>query len=273
MDRRPLGWPAKAVASFLIPLVLYYPTHSAAEPVRVHHLEGIAHGFLVLRDLDGKAIARGEVDQLVSGNDGVVTVDMNFHFNDGSSFREITKFTQHGEFRLVGDKTTQKGPSFKQESESEIDAKAGNITVRTVDGGKEKVTTKHMDLPPDVANGLLTVLLKNLSKPGVAATVSMVAVGSSPRLVHLDIVPQEETTLKYGAAVHKAEHFVVKIRMGGIAGVIAPLMGKQPPDLQFWILESEVPAFLQSEGKLSADTPVWRIQVASPDADSLKALH
>ena len=33
---------------------------------------------------------------------------MNFHRNDGSSFREITKSTQHGEFRLVSDKMTQK---------------------------------------------------------------------------------------------------------------------------------------------------------------------
>jgi hypothetical protein len=29
--------------------------------------------------------------------------------------------------------------------------------------------------------------------------------------------------------------------------------------------------FLQSEGQLSADTPVWRIQIGSPDAESLKA--
>lgn len=266
-DRRP----AEALPCFLILLVLYCPTVSAAEPVPVHHLEGITHGFLVLRDLDGKAIAHGELDQLVSGKDGVVTADMNFHFNDGSSFREITKFTQHGEFRLVSDKVTQKGPSFKQQSESEIDAKAGNITVRTVDGGKEKVTTKHMDLLPDVANGMLPVLMKNLSKPGTPATVSMVAVGASPRLVHLNIIPLEETTLKYGAAVHKTQHFVVKIRIGGIAGVIAPLVGKQPPDIQFWILETGAPVFLQSEGQLSADTPVWRIQIGSPDAESLKA--
>ena len=133
------------------------------------------------------------------------------------------------------------------------------------------MTTKHMDLPPDVANGMLPVLMKNLSKPGTPATVSMVAVGASPRLVHLNIVPQEETTLKYGAAVHKTQHFVVKIRIGGIAGVIAPLVGKQPPDIQFWILETGAPVFLQSEGQLSADTPVWRIQIGSPDAESLKA--
>lgn len=159
---------------------------------------------------------------------------MNFQFSDGSSFREITKFTQHAEFRLLSDKATQKGPSFKQDSESEIDAKSGNITVRTMEGGKEKVATKHMDLPPDVSNGMLSVLMKNLSKPGTPGTVSLVTLSSSPRMVQLDIVPQNETTLKFDGAVHKAQHFVVKIKIGGLAGVIAPLLGKQPPDLQMW---------------------------------------
>jgi hypothetical protein len=250
--------------------LLTCPSSSSAAPVSVRHLEGITHGLLVLRDLDGKAIAYGELDQVVGRKDEVVTTDMKFHFNDGSSFREITKFTQHGEFRLVSDKMIQKGPSFSKESESALDAKSGNITVRTKDGGREKVSTKHLDLPPDVSNGMLPVLLKNLTKPGTAATVSMVAVSSSPRLVQLNIAPQEEPTFKYSAAAHKAQHFVVKIKIGGIAGVIAPLVGKRPPDLQMWILESEAPSFLQSEGQLSADTPVWRIQITSPDAEALK---
>jgi hypothetical protein len=148
MDRILPEWPAEALPSFLILLVFYYPTLSAAEPIPVHHLEGITHGFLVLRDLDGKAIAHSGLDQLVNGKDGVVTVEMNFHFNDGSSLREVTKFTQHGEFRLVSDKVTQKGPSFKQESESEVDAKAGNITARTVDGGKVVPAMSLCSRPP-----------------------------------------------------------------------------------------------------------------------------
>jgi hypothetical protein len=211
------------------------------------------------------------LDQVVSGKTGLVTSDMNFHFMDGSSFRQITKYTQHGEFRLVSDKIVQKGPSFARQSEVQIDAKTGSITVHTVEGEKERTTTKHLDLPPDVSNGMLTVLLKNLSKPGTAATVSMVAASSSPRLIKLDIVPQEETTLKFGATTHKTQRFLVKVKVGGIAGVIAPLVGKQPPDVQLWILESEAPTFLQSEGPLAEGTPVWRIELASPDAEALKA--
>ena len=82
-------------------LLLYYSANSAATPVRVRHMEGITHGFLILPGLDGKTIAYGELDQVVGDKTGIVTTDMNFHFNDGSSFREITKFTQQSEFRLV----------------------------------------------------------------------------------------------------------------------------------------------------------------------------
>ena len=266
-------WPAKLLLFVSITLLLHYPVDAVAAPVKVRHMEGVTHGFLVLRDQDGKAIARGELDQVVGPNDGVVTADMKFHFNDCSLFQEITKYTQHGEFRLVSDKIIQKGPAFKQQSESEIDAKTGNIMVRTMDGGKEKVTTKHLDLPADVSNGMLSVLLKNLAKSGEGGTVSMVAASSSPRLVQLNIAPEEETTLKFDGAEHKTRHFVIKIKIGGLAGVVAPLMGKQPPDLQMWILETEAPTFLQSEGQLSADTPVWQIQVASPDAQALKSLR
>jgi len=34
--------------------------------------------------------------------------------------------------------------------------------VRTTEKGKEKRTTKQMSLPPDVANGLLFIVAKNI---------------------------------------------------------------------------------------------------------------
>ena len=50
--------------------------------------------------------------------DGLVVGDLRFRFKDGSLYEEITKFTQRGKFRLVSDQVVQKGPSFKQQSES-----------------------------------------------------------------------------------------------------------------------------------------------------------
>jgi hypothetical protein len=57
---------------------------------------------------------------------------------------------------------------------------------------------------------------------------------------------------------------VVKVELGGVAGVVAPLVGKQPPDSHVWILGGEVPAFLKAELPLYPNGPSCRIELASP---------
>jgi hypothetical protein len=48
----------------------------------------------------------------------------------------------------------------------QLDASTGQLTVRYSDGGKQKQMTKHLDLPDDVANGLLLTLIKNIDPRG-----------------------------------------------------------------------------------------------------------
>src|SRR5215469_10697320 len=86
---------------FLCSLITALTLSAVAEPVHVRHLEGVTRGFLRIRDLDGKTIAYGELNQVVSGKDDLVTSDLQFQFVDGSSYKEVTKFTQRNEFRLV----------------------------------------------------------------------------------------------------------------------------------------------------------------------------
>jgi hypothetical protein len=81
-----------------------------------------------------------------------------------------------------------------------------------------------------------------------------------------------------GGTEHKAKHYIGKIKIGGVAGVVAPLIGKQPPDTDLWITSGDAPTFLKSKGPVSADSPVWEIQLTSPEwsqtADLQKnALH
>jgi len=59
-------------------------------------------------------------------------------------------------------------------------------------------------------------------------------------------------------------HFVLKIEIGGVSGMIAPLLGKQPPDIHIWILGGEAPAFVKSESQLYLGGPIWRIELVSP---------
>jgi hypothetical protein len=244
----------------------------AAEPVPVRHVEGVTFGFLVLRDLEGHDLAYGDIKQVVKpAHEGYVVSELKFRFKDGSSYEEITKYTQNGRFRLLSDQTTEKGPAFKKQIETWVDAKSGKVTYRDLDKdkekGKEKTTTKQMSLPDDVANGILFILLKNID-PSAGATVSFVAVSEKPRVVKWNIEPGAERTIKAGLLELKAQHYIVKTKIEGVAGKVAPLVGKQPPDIHVWLVKSEAPTFLEFEGPLSEDGPVWRIELAAPEADT-----
>jgi len=57
---------------------------------------------------------------------------------------------------------------------------------------------------------------------------------------------------------------VVHVDIKGLAGAVAPLLGKDPPDSHMWILQGEAPAFLKSESPLFPDGPLWRIELTSP---------
>jgi hypothetical protein len=256
-----------AFGTFAFCLSLILSSNLLAETVPVRQVEGVTLGFLVLRNSNGQIIANGELKQVVKDRDaGLVISDMQFRFKDGSFYDEITKFTQNGTFRLVSDQVLQKGPSFKHDSESWIDATSGKVTVRTVEKGKQKETTKHLDLPPDVCNGFLNTLLKNVDS-NRETTVSMVAASTSPRVVKLNIFPEQARSFSIGLIKHEAQHYRVRVKIEGVAGAIAPLIGKQPADIQVWIVKSEAPTFLEFEGQLSQDTPVWRMQLAAPQVD------
>jgi hypothetical protein len=217
----------------------------------------------VLRNLSGETLAHGELKQVVRPDDPVVMADLQFHFKDGSFYREITKFTQRGTFRLVSDKVVEEGPSFKQDSESWVDAKTGEVTVRMMEKGKEKSVTKHLDLPKDVANGLLFTIAKNID-PTHETVLSMAVASTKPRVVRLRITPAHEKTVRAGPLTYNAQHFIVQVEVPGAAGVVAPLLGKQPPNIHLWVLKSEAPTFIEFEGPLSEDNPVWRIELAAP---------
>jgi hypothetical protein len=149
--------------------------------------------------------------------------------------------------------------------ETLIDAASGQVTVRyTDDHGQEQVLTEHLELPPDVANGILFTLLKNVQPSVHKATVSYVAATPKPRLVNLEIIPQGQEPFSIGSYTHKAMRYVVKVKIGGVAGAIARFMGKQPPDTQTWVLAGGAPAFVRSDGPLYGDGPVWRMELAIP---------
>ena len=258
-------WNIRAISIRLLLLLvsLLPPTILAADGVAVRYKEGVSHGFLVLRTPEGKPIADGESTQVAQGDH--VTSHLWFKFKDGSSYDQTTVFSQRGTFRLLRDHVIQQGPSFKHQMETSIDASKGEVTVRYTDDHKqEKVTTEHLELPPDLANGILFTLLKNVQPEAPKTTVSYVAAMPKARVVNLEIVPRGQKPFSIGSHTHKALLYTIKVKIGGVAGAIATITGKQPPDTQAWILTEEAPAFARSDGPFSGDGPVLRMELAIP---------
>ena len=52
----------------------------------------------------------------------------------------------------------QRGPSFPESQDLFIDGMSGQVTVKCTDEGEPKVASEHLDLPDDVANGLIQTL-------------------------------------------------------------------------------------------------------------------
>jgi len=121
-----------------------------------------------------------------------------------------------------------------------------------------------MELPNDLANGMVSTLLKNVRPGGLPKSLGYVAATPKPRLVKLEIANAGQESFSTGGDGRKAIHYVVKVDIGGIAGVIAPLIGKEPPDAHVWILADDAPAFVKSEQTLYNGGPVWRIELVHP---------
>jgi hypothetical protein len=148
--------------------------------------------------------------------------------------------------------------------EISVDGASGRVIVRYEDDGERKVENERLELPPDLANGTILTLLKNLRPGGPPTRVSMVVATPKPRLVELEIVSAGQEPFSTGGARRTATHYLVKVKIGGVAGLFARLTGRQPPDSHVWILGGEAPAFVKSEQPLYADGPLWRIELTSP---------
>jgi hypothetical protein len=239
------------------------PGRSDGEQLAVRHAEGLTHGFLVLRTLDGTALADGDLLQTSRGTR--VTSRLIFHFKDGSLHDETAVFSEQQQFRLLTDHLIQKGPSFPQPIDVTVDARNGQVTVRYQDDhGQPRTESKRMSLPVDVANGMVLTLLKNARPEAPPSSFGFVAATPKPRLVKLAVSTAGEEPFTTGGTARKALHYVLKVDIGGVAGVVAPIVGKQPPDSHVWILGGDAPAFVKAELPLYNEGPVWRIELASP---------
>jgi len=204
------------------------------------------HGFLVLRTLQGETIANGDVQQVVQGDR--VTSRLIFRFKDSSLYEETTVFSQRHTFRLLTDRVVQRGPSFKEPSDTSIDASTGEVTVQSMEDGQDRVVSNRLDLPSDLANGLVFTLLKNIQPDAALTTVSLIGGTSKPRLVRLNIVPDGEEALAVGILHLQGIALCCEGGHRGSSWGCGPLIGKKPPDIHIWVLKDPAPSSSNPKG-------------------------
>ncbi len=235
-------------------------------------MQGTGHVFLVLRAESGAVLGYGELLQTVQGDH--VNSRLIYHFRDGSVDDDTVTYAQRGVFHLIRDHHVQHGPFFSKASDCLVEEN-GNVTIRTVDkDGKEKVETSHIDLPADISNGLTGVMLLNASPNSGPFKLSLVAPTGKGRLIQLSIdVAGEESFSPVLGVRRKATIFRIHPELGGIAGIVAPVVGKQPKDVFIWILEGRVPGLVREIGPLEEGGPVISVEPAGasyPPAAAVK---
>ncbi len=234
-----------------------------AAPVPVRFVEGSLHGFLALRSIDGALVAEGDLLQVV--RDEEVEKRMVFRFKDGSVLEESVVFTQNNVYSMKSYRMLQRGPVFTEDIEVSLERPTGKYRVKSKPHktGRETVIDGTLELPPDVYNGLLLSIVKDLPQ-GVSETVHFVAFTPEPRLIQLAVAPVGEQRVLVGDLAKTAIHYVLKPQLGIWLKLFATVLGRMPPDEHVWILMDDVPAFVRFEGPLYPTGPVWRIQLTSP---------
>ena len=242
---------------------LFHAASPSTGAVAVRQTEGEVRGFLLLSTLTGATIADGDATQVTHGDE--VTNRLSFHFKDGSFQEETAVFTQHGHFHVQSDHLVQKGPVFKRPMDLSIDGSTGVVTVRYKDEkGKDKAETARLALPPDLSNGIVPIMLKNLPPGTQSATLSMVVATPKPLLIKLAISVAGTDAFLVGQTSYQAARYAVKVEIGGARGVLAHLARMQPRDTLVWLLQGNCPTFLKSEGQSFEGGPIWRTQLVSP---------
>jgi hypothetical protein len=251
----------KPVSLLIVIAGLFWSCAAQAAPIGVRLIEGTFRGFLVLRSLDGMAIAYGEVSQKPTGN--AVECRTILRFKDGSLHDESATFSQKGVFRLEGYRLVQRGPSYPT-LEVSFDRKSGRYTARSQAGkdGKLEVASGRLEMPADLYNGMALTLLKNLPG-GAGATVHVAVFMPEPRLLEMEWSWEGAEEVLLGGRAMKTMRSLVKLKIGGLTGMFASLVGKSPPDSRYWLVTGDVPAFVRFEGAMFLNGPVWRLEMTT----------
>ena len=253
-------WWVRAVLAAISCLVQLAPSLAGAAPVEVRFLEGVTRGFLVLRSTTGQTVGQGDLIQ--TAHPDRVESQMVFRFKDGSLYDERVTFSQHHVFNLLSYHLIEKGPSFPEPMDVFFERAQGRYRVTSTDKGREKTSSGTLDLPSDVYNGMIVMILRNLPARH-AETVHFVAFTPTPRVIKLELEPAGDQKLQLGEQETRATRFAVRAKLGSLESIVAAVLGKKPSEYECVIWAKDVPAFIRCDGPLRLNGPVYRFELVN----------
>ena len=214
---------------------------ASAAPVAVRYAETVTHGFLVLRCANGDVLAHGEFVQApVKGQR--MESRLVFRFKDGSLWDETVTFT-----------------SFRAATDVTFDRDSGRYRAKVDD----KTDEDKIELPGDLHNGITGTLLKNLA-PGASAAGHMLAFTPQPHRLDTTLRAEGEDHFLVGDVARTATRYLLKMELRGLKGVVASIIGKDPPQVRYWISTGSAPGFVKFEGPMFLNGPRWRVELTGP---------
>ncbi len=113
---------------------------------------------------------------------------------------------------------------------------------------------------------MVPLIVENMGAGESSKTVFHVVVATpNPLVAKLVISKIGEDSYSLVGTNRKAVHYEIKIVLGGVAGFVAPLIGKAPPNIEIWaVTTQQAPTFVREQGPIYPDGPVMTIQLVSP---------
>lgn len=233
-----------------------------AAPVTMRYPEGPARGFLaVFEPGTHHELAQGELIQRLERR--VVVSRLVIHFADGSLYDETVRFAQKPVFRVLSYALTEKGTAFPDETSVQFDRSGRYDAMLRARGEPAKHASGTTTIPEDVSNGLTSVLLKNLP-PGASAHAHLLTFRPEPLLLDVDLAPEGSDPFWVGDDATPATRFLVKPTVPGVKGLLASMLGREPPEVRMWIAPPPAPGLVRFQGALSAGGPPFLIELSGP---------
>ncbi len=153
---------ARSLAILLLLACALSSASISATPVAVLYQEGLLHGFLTLKTLDG-TLHRGRrchPGPSWQSDHDPPHIPLQGRFATGRKPPFSLNAATSGSSVIT---SCRRGRRSSNATEVTIALSTGQVTIQyTDDDGKDKTVSERMKLPPDLANGLVLTLLKNL---------------------------------------------------------------------------------------------------------------